>query len=102
MFHDATKTICTCTFISMMLVLLFIVSPLSNFFKTSFVMKIIALGIIAYIFLITVKQLNYLNNQVKTYSSLEIINQLNMNITCSYIFMLFICLLFIFIVKSFF
>lgn len=102
MFYDETKNICTCTFVSMILVLLFIVSPLSNFFKTSFLMKIIALAIVGYICLMTLKQLTYLNNLVNTSDIPEIIHQLNINITCSYVFILFIGLLFIFIVKSFF
>ena len=45
-FTNVTKQICMCTATSILIIVLFIISPLSNFFNTSIFMKIIALIII--------------------------------------------------------
>jgi len=105
---DSTKSICTCTVVSMILIILFIISPLRSFFKTSFLMKMVVLIILGYTFMLNTKQIQYLHefltntNTNPTLDMKEISNQLNMNIVCSYIFTGFIGLLFIFVMKSFF
>jgi hypothetical protein len=43
-----TKKICICSATSIVLIVLFIISPLSNFFTTSLVMKILILAILIY------------------------------------------------------
>ena len=48
-FTDVTKNICMCTMVSIIIIILFIVSPLSNFFKTSLFMKVISLIVLGYI-----------------------------------------------------
>ena len=100
--NDSTKSICTCTFVSMILSLLFIASPLSNFRKTSLFVKCIVLALIAYVAFMTIKQIEYLQNQIKQTILPDISNQLNINLTCSYVFILFLGLLFLFVLKSFF
>ena len=58
-YNDHTKTICLCSFVSIIIVLLFILSPLSNLFKTSLFMKLFALIILAYtIYLILIQTNN--------------------------------------------
>ena len=42
-FTDITKNICMCSAVSIAIIVFFIISPLSNFFKTALFMKIIAL-----------------------------------------------------------
>jgi hypothetical protein len=102
LFTESTKTICTCTFISILLIILFIISPLSNFFKTSFLMKVLTIAILVYTFYLNTKQTDNLKS-IQNLSRLpEILNQLNINIISSYIFTVFIGLLIIFVIKSFF
>lgn len=101
-FTDITKNICTCSAVSIFIIVLFIISPLSNFFKTSAFMKIIALIIIGYTIYLNCKQINLLRNASLTNIKENIKSQLNMNIICSYVFTLFLGLLFIFVTKSFF
>lgn len=101
-FTDSTKTICTCSAISIFIIALFVVSPLSRFFMGSSVMKLIALGLLGYTIYLNVhqtKHLSFLNSGVKDQN---ISSQLQLNIICSYVFTLFIGLLFIFTIKSFF
>ena len=101
-FTNVTKNICTCTAASMIIIFLFVISPLSNFFKTSIFMKLITLIILVYILFLNNKQINLLKNVNITTETTHIKSQLNMNIICSYVFTIFIGLLFIFIIKSFF
>jgi hypothetical protein len=101
-FTDTTKKTCTCSALSIFLIVLFIVSPLSNLFFISFFMKILILILLLYTIYLNIQQTNYLRraNQMKV--SREVNNQLNINIICSYIFTLFIGLLIIFVIKSIF
>ena len=100
-FTDSTKKICTCSAISIFLIILFIISPLSNFFITSTLMKIVVLIILAYTIHLNMIQTNYLKNATNVANSDIVLSQLNTNIICSYIFTLFLGLLGIFVVKSF-
>ena len=101
-FTDETKKICTCSAISIFLIILFIISPLSNFFVTSIIMKIIIVIILGYTMYLNNKQTDLLKLANDSITSEQLRSQLNMNILCSYIFTLFIGLLIIFVIKSFF
>jgi hypothetical protein len=100
-FTDSTKKICTCSAVSIFLIILFIISPLSNFFMTSMIMKIIILIILAYTIYLNIIQTNYLRTATNVVNSEHIMSQLNTNILCSYIFTLFLGLMGIFVIKSF-
>ena len=89
-FTDSTKKICTCSAISIFLIILFIISPLSNFFITSTLMKIIVLIILAYTIHLNMIQTNYLKNATNVANTDIVLSQLNTNIICSYIFTLFL------------
>jgi len=101
-FTDTTKTACTCSAISIFLIVLFIISPLSSFFITSIFMKIIILLLLVYTIYLNIQQTDYLRNANKIKLPNDVISQLNINIVCSYVFTLFIGLLIFFVLKSFF
>ena len=101
-FTDETKKVCICSATSMFLIVLFIISPLSNFFKTSLIMKILILIILVYTIYLNNIQTNQLRDASSSINSESLKSQLNMNIMCSYVFTIFIGLLIIFVVKSFF
>ena len=100
-FTDSTKRICTCSAISIFLIILFIISPLNNFVMTSMIMKIIILTILAYTIYLNIIQTNYLRTATNVVKSENVMSQLNTNILCSYIFTLFLGLMGIFVIKSF-
>ena len=100
-FTDSTKKICTCSAVSIFLIILFIISPLSNFFMTSILIKIIILIILAYTIYLNIIQTNYLRSATNVVNSENVMSQLNNNILCSYIFTLFLGLMGIFVIKSF-
>jgi hypothetical protein len=101
-FTDSTKKVCICSATSIFIIVLFIISPLSNLFKTSLFMKLIALILLIYTIYLNNHQTNLLRNASQSNNSDEIKSQLNMNILCSYVFTLFLGLLIIFLFKSFF
>lgn len=101
-FTDETKKVCLCSATSIFLIVLFIISPLSNLFKTSFFMKIIILIILVYTIYLNNRQTNSLREAGVVVNSEKLQSQLNLNIICSYVFTVFISLLVIFVIKSMF
>lgn len=99
-FTEDTKNICMCTATSIVIIILFIISPLSNFFKTSFFMKSIAIILMVYILMLNYTQTNILRGASAVSESESIRSQLDTNIMCSYVFTFFIGLLTIFTFKS--
>lgn len=101
-FTDSTKKICMCSATAIFIIMLFVISPLSNFFTTSLFMKILAIVILVYAIYLNKNQTDLLR-EANLYSKTDTIkSQLNINIICSYIFTFFLGLLIIFIVRSFF
>ena len=101
-FTDGTKKVCLCSATSIILIVLFIISPLSNFFTMSLLMKIVILLILVYTIYLNNKQTNLLREANILINSEKLKSQINLNIICSYVFTIFIGLLVIFVIKSFF
>ena len=101
-FTNVTKKVCMCSFTAMFLIILFILSPLSNLLKTSMVMKVIIIGILIYTIYLNNAQTNSLRNVNMTGKNVDIVSQFNMNIICGYVFTLFLGLLTFFVIKSLF
>jgi len=99
---DVTKQVCLCSFASIVIIVLFIISPLSTFVLTSSFMKIIVLIILGYTIYLNNHQTNMLSLSNMSAKSFEIKSQLSTNIICSYVFTLFLGILLIFVIKSFF
>jgi hypothetical protein len=101
-FTNDTKNICSCTAVSIFLIVLFIISPLSNLFKISLFMKILVIILLTYTIYLNINQIKVLKSATSDNISDYVKSQLNINILCSYIFTLFLGLLCIFVLKSFF
>ena len=97
-FTDDTKKVCMCSATSIFLIVLFVISPLSNFFKTSMLMKLIILVLLLYTIYLNNEQTNSLRTASQLSQSEQVKSQLNMNILCSYVFTIFIGLLIIFVI----
>ena len=97
---DLTKKVCLCTSVSILLIILFIVSPLSGFFKTSLFMKIVTLLILGYSIYLSIYQSNVLRMMDQPNAGPQLNSLVNTNIICSYIFTLFLALLFLFVFKN--
>jgi len=101
-FTNITKKVCMCSFVAMFLIILFIISPLSNFVKTSITMKIIIVILLIYTVYLNILQTNSLKNTNLSEKSSQVVSQFNMNIMCSYVFTFFLIILAGFVIKSFF
>ena len=99
-YDNVTKKVCLCSFISIALIVLFIITPLSNFVIASNFMKIIILIILGYTIYLNYHQTNLM--RLNKSDSPEISTQMDANIKCSYVFTFFLGLLFIFVIKSLF
>lgn len=99
---DITKKICICTFISLILIILFMITPLGNLFITSIFMKFITIFILAYAIYLNIGQSFILQNIDKNNKSKEFNSQLNINIMCSYTFTIFLIILLLYTIKSIF
>ena len=100
-FTDSTKKVCMCSASSIFIIVLFIIGPLSNFFLTSILMKVISLILLVYTIYLNNEQTNLLRLATNSSQPEQVKSQLNMNILCSYVFTIFIGLLIIFVIKSF-
>jgi hypothetical protein len=101
-FTEKTKQICLITTTSIIIVIMFAVTPLSNYTKLSFIMKFISIILMGYIIYLNYSQTELLRSASLVTESEQIKSQLKKNIMCSYAFTLFIGLLIIFVLKSFF
>lgn len=95
-----TKKVCMASFVSMFLILIFILGPLSSFTTLSSIIKLLVVFILFYSIYLNVKQTNILNAITREKNSIQYNTQLQLNIICSYVFTLFLGVLCIFILKS--
>lgn len=101
-FTESTKNICTCSAISIFLILLFILTPLRHFFHLSLWMKISIMILLTYTLYLNQKQIHLLTEAKQFSVSESVKSQLTINIVSSYVFTLFIGLLLFFTGKYFF
>lgn len=99
---DHTKQICQYTFLSIVLIVIFIISPVKKFTVISTIFKILILILLGYTIYLNTIQTNMLKGGSKNKTDPEFSSQLNTNIITSYIFTVFLAILFIFVIKSLF
>ena len=101
---DLTKSIFFYSLFSIILIIIFMITPLNNVFLLSPIMKIIIIIILGYTFYLNIKQIGILRNkkpnQNDNSDNSEFTSQLNTNIWTSYIFCVFITLLIIFVTRE--
>jgi len=101
LFDNSTKNICIYCFVSIILIIIFTLTPLSNFITLTIFIKIISILLLGYcIYLNGIQIKNFYSSNTDGTSSL-IKSYLNVNIFCSYIFSLSMIIFIFFIIKSF-
>ena len=100
--NDVTKQICSYTLVVIFIIIIFIISPLRSFHIISKIAKVIILIILGYTIYLNYYQTNTLRTGNTQNGNIEFSNQLNSNITVSYVFTLVLVLLFIIVLKSLF
>lgn len=97
---EITKKICLFSFIIVFLIILFIFSPLNQFIRTSFFIKIFVLFLLGYILFLSWNQTIILKTFFSNNTSPSLHSSLNINIIFSYVFTLFLGILFLFILRN--
>jgi hypothetical protein len=100
-FDNSTKNICLYCFLSVSLIIFFMLTPLNQFIKTSKFIKIISICILAYTLYLNNTQIQIFYSSNLGENSDIIKRHLNINIICSYVFSLSILLLIFFVIRSF-
>ena len=97
---DLTKKICLFLFLTIILIIILFFSPINQFIQTSFFIKIIVLLTLGYIIFLSLQQTINLKTFFSNNSNPTINSSLNKNILFSYIFTLFLGILFIIILRN--
>jgi len=97
---DITKKICLFSFISVILIILFILSPFQYWIRISFFAKIIVLFLLGYTIFLSLLQTNVLKTFFLNNPSSSLNSPININIIFSYVFTLFLGILFLFILRN--
>ena len=100
MIDKSVKQLVLCSFISMILIIIFVISPLNKITILSLIMKIVILILLVYTGYLCNAQITFMKNSSNDSQSPAIQNQLAANILGEYVFILFLGLLFIFVLKS--
>jgi hypothetical protein len=101
-YAKATKNVCMCVVVSIILIILFVMSPLNSFFLSSIFGKIIILILLGYTIYTNIIETNKF---MKSYDISLISgsrNPIKKNIICSYIFTIFLLVLAISVIIKFF
>lgn len=101
-FADSTKNVCLCSTISIVLILIFIISPLNKILIASFIGKIgIIILLIATVFMVINNTYGFTkNNDISMLDGSW--NQLKSNIICNYVFSIFLLILLLFVIRKLF
>ena len=103
-FSKSTHNVCMCLGLSVILIILFILTPLNTFMLSSFLGKIIILILLLYTLYFNTQQTNKFVNHfnINIWSENDNWNPLKTNILCNHIFSLFIFVLIISVFRHFF
>lgn len=101
-YEKTTKYICICSAISIMLIIMFVLSPLSNFVLTSLFAKIAIIILLGYAIYANIESAAFLKKEFNVDFSTSEWSQIKMNISCSYIFSGLLLLLLFSVIKNMF
>lgn len=99
-YSKSNQHICICSTVSIILILLFMISPLNNWFMTSMFGKIIILIILGYTLFYNIKLTNKFSNELGVYLASGSWSPVKTNIACSYIFSTFLFFLILIVIQS--
>jgi len=101
-YSNNSKNICVCTAISIIIIFLFVISPLKQHLFVSMSGKIVALLILAYVLVKNYMNTNYFSQSTNSNLLKGEWNSIKTNILCSYVFSFFILLLIFTLIKHMF
>ena len=99
---ESSQSICMYSTLSIVLILLFIISPINKFFLTSLFGKSVILVLLGYTLYYNVILTNKFTNELNIYLADGTWNSIKTNVTCSYLFSLFLFVLFLSVIRTLF
>jgi len=97
---EITKKICLFSFLTVFLIILFIFTPMNQWISISILAKIFVLFLLGYIIFLSLQQTSILKTFFSNNKNPSLNQSLNTNILFSYIFTLFLAILFIIILRN--
>lgn len=98
----SSQHICICSTLSIVLILLFMISPLNQFFMTSIFGKTMILLLLGYTLFYNIQLTNKLSKEMNVYLLDNSWSPVKPNIICSWIFSLFLVVLILSILRMLF
>ena len=96
----STQNVCMCLGISVLLIMVFMMTPLNSFMLSSIFGKVIILTLLGYTLYYNISQTNIFANNFKVSLTSGNWDTIKTNITCSYIFSLFLLVLMLSIIRK--
>jgi len=102
-FAKTTQNVCLSIGITILLIIIFMMTPLNNFLLSSILAKIVILILLGYTIYYNIKQTQRFSNQfnISVSSSDNGRNIVKTNVLCSYIFSVFLVILFLSVLRTF-
>jgi hypothetical protein len=101
-YAKSSQYVCFYSIISMVLIFLFMISPMKKFIMTSFFGKLAILSLLGYTLYYNFHLTNKLYNQMHIVLMDGTWSSIKTNITCSYVFSFFLFVLFLSVLRYFF
>jgi hypothetical protein len=103
-FSKSTQNVCTCIGFSFILIILFMMTPLNNFFLSSIFGKIIIITLLGYTLYYNTQQTNKFvkNFDINLFNENSNWGPLKTNVLCSYIFSAFLLVLILSVIRKIF
>ena len=99
-YAKATQNVCTSLAVAIFLIILFMMTPINSFLLSSIFGKIIILILLGYIIYYNIQQTNKFSKEFNISLTSGNWNAIKSNISCSYIFTLFVVILFLSVVRK--
>jgi hypothetical protein len=98
-YAETTKHLCIYTAVAVLLIIIFIISPVSNIFFISFLAKIGIVALLAYIIFMNITKTQYFKNEYNVDFGSSDWGQVKTNVVGGYVFSMFLVMLLIAVLR---
>jgi hypothetical protein len=99
-YAKSTQNVCMCLGISIFLIILFMMTPLNSFILSSIFGKVVIIALLGYTLYYNISQTNKFSKNFNISLTSGNWDELKTNITCSYIFSLFLLVLLLSVLRK--
>jgi hypothetical protein len=99
-YAKSTQNVCMCLGISIFLIILFMMTPLNSFILSSIFGKVVIIALLGYTLYYNISQTNKISKNFNISLTTGNWDELKTNITCSYVFSLFLLVLLLSVLRK--